>query len=561
MTENQHPVVASGADHAAFPRLNQSQLAFLSPYGSVRPTTAGEVLFRADDRGYDFYVVLSGAVAIVDDFGTPRERTLVEVGPDQFLGEMNLVTREAIYVTAVVREAGEVLVIPRARMRDVVSHQTEVGNLILRTFIRRRELMMQMEAGPEVIGSRYSRDYMRLCQFLARNRLYHHAIDLETDAGAAELLGTLGVDPADTPVVIAPDGSVLRNPSNAELAVAVGLSPAEPEHATYDLVVIGAGPGGLAASVYGASEGLRTATLDFVAIGGQASTSARIENYVGFPSGVSGSELADAARLQAMRLGAEFLVPREAVSLTERDGLHVVGLADGNELVARAVIIATGVSYRRLPVPGLEEFEGVSVYYSATSNEARLCRDQPVCVVGGGNSAGQAAVALAAGSKSVHVLVRDEGLTETMSAYLIAQIAAIDNIEVLTSTTLVRLEGDEGLERVVVADTRSGAERSLDARSLFIFVGAEPRTEWLRGAVAMDDSCFVLTDNEVPAAALQADPWRALGRAPFTFETSRPGVFAVGDVRSGSVKRVASAVGEGSMCVRMVHQYLDSVGD
>jgi thioredoxin reductase (NADPH) len=552
-TSNDPPVETEDAS-GAFPRLSPAQIRGLESQGERRPTKRGDVLFREGDVQHDFFVILEGKVAIVEGCGSGCERTIGVHGKGRFLGELNLLTGQAAFVTAVVVEPGEVLAVPAERLRALVTQDPTLGDLILRAFILRRSALIGLGAGFRIIGSRYSPDTRRIRELAARNRLPHHWIDLEKDPAAEELLRQLGISPEETPVVIWRGTEVLRNPSNAELARLFGLPVPRSGDSVCDLIVVGAGPAGLAASVYGASEGLETVALDALATGGQAGTSSRIENYLGFPSGISGAELADRAVLQAKKFGAELTLPARATSLEPRDDHYAIGLEDGPELRARTVVIATGVQYRRLPVPRLEEFEGVSVYYAATPMEAQLCRGDPVVVVGGGNSAGQATLFLTGYAGRVELVVREDELTENMSRYLADRIEHNPDVNVHVHTEVRELCGNGALEAVVVEDTHTGERRKLDARALFVFIGADPYTQWLGGRLELDEGGYILTgsdacDDETLAQIAGDDAHR-----PLMLETSLPGVFAAGDVRSGSIKRVASAVGEGSMSVRMVHE-------
>jgi thioredoxin reductase (NADPH) len=514
------------------------------------------VLVREGQRDRDFIVVLAGKVAVVEGYGTAEERLIRVHGPGRFLDELGLLTRQPAFVTSVVREPGEILAVSPAALRELVALDPRLGDIILCAFIVRRELLIGSVAGIRIIGSRYSPDTRRLREFAARNRLPHTWIDLEEDPGAEELLRRLGISPTETPVVIWRE-QVLRNPDNAELARAVGLPVPDSPEATCDLVVVGAGPAGLAAAVYGASEGLTTVVLDSVATGGQAGTSSRIENYLGFPAGISGAELADRAVVQAEKFGATVSVPAAATGLGERDGLHAVRLDDGTEICTRTVVIATGARYRRLDLPRLDEFEGSSVYYAATFTEARFCDRQPVAIVGGGNSAGQATVYLSQHAAKVRLLIAHADLGRDMSRYLVDQIERNPAVEVHRSTEVRELIGRDGaLEELVVARNDTGATDRFPATLLFVFIGARPCTDWLRGSVALDERGYVLTGpDRVPRDATPAGE-----RRPQVLETSRPGVLAVGDVRSGSIKRVASAVGEGAMAVRLVHEHLARTG-
>jgi thioredoxin reductase (NADPH) len=532
----------------AFPRLDDGQLAAFEAIGERRRVQRGDVLFREGDAHYDFFVILSGRVAIVEGYGSGRERTIGVHGERRFLGELNLLTRQAAFLTAEVVADGEVLAVPPERLRELVTHDTNLGDLILRAFLLRRSVLIGLGAGFRIIGSRYAPDTRRIREFAARNRLPHHWIDLEKDTEAEALLRELGVSPEETPVVIWRGHEVLRNPSNTELAKLFGLPLPRTKDEVCDLIVVGAGPAGLAAAVYGASEGLDTVALDALATGGQAGTSSRIENYLGFPAGVSGAELTDRAVLQAEKFGAELTTPARATSLEQRADHYAIRLDGGQELRARAIVIATGVQYRRLPVPGLEELEGTSVYYAATLMEAQLCRGDPIAVVGGGNSAGQAALFLTGSATRVALIVREPVLTENMSRYLADRIERNPDIDVHLHSEVRELCGGDALEALVVEDHATGDRERIEARALFVFIGAAPHTQWLGEKIALDPGGYVLTGPDA-CNGDTSDDWD-----PLMLETSLPGVFAAGDVRSGSIKRVASAVGEGSIAIRMVHE-------
>ncbi len=536
--------------HGAFPRLDDEQRARLRVVGDVRAVESGEVLFQEGDAGYDFFAIESGAVVMVQGHG--RENRVIAVhGRHRFLGEINLMTGSPAYLTAVVRDAGEVIQLTAARLRALLAEDEELSNVILRAFISRRSILIDIGAGARVVGSRYSLDTRRVREFFTRNRMPYQWLDVEDDEEAETLLRALGIDAAETPLVIAGRG-VLRNPTNAQIGALLGLGSRGAPPAMCDLVIVGAGPAGLAAALYGASEGLDTQVIDAVAFGGQASTSARIENYLGFPTGISGSELAERATLQARRLGARMVVPAEAVGTSSEHGHHAIELADGSVVNGRTVIVATGAQYRKLDLPELERYEGVGVYYAATQAEARLCAGDPVLIVGGGNSAGQAAMFLSRHAASCHLMIRGDDLAKSMSRYLIDELDGRPQVQLHTNREIVELKGEQALEAVTVEDTRTGEREELEIRALFVFIGASPHTDWLRGHVAMDEHCFLLVGPDVPDEHLAAHA----GERPFFLETSLPGVFAVGDVHSGSIKRVASAVGEGSMAVRLVHQRL-----
>jgi thioredoxin reductase (NADPH) len=541
------------------PRLRTDQIELLKRYGEIKKTEVGEVLFRAGDTENDFVVVLEGEVKVGDDFAG-ESRTIGVFQEGRFLGELNMLTGQAMYLTGVVSEAGEVLAIPRERLKEVVTEEPNISDIILRAFLARRSYMVKTGIGLRIIGSRHSPDAARLREVAARNRVPHVWIELEDDPKAEALLARFGAKPSETPVTVWQGEDVLKNPTNLEFARATGLEVEAPVDRTYDLVVVGAGPAGLGASVYGASEGLSTLALESVALGGQAGTSSRIENYPGFPAGLSGFELASRVLVQADKFGARTAVPWEAIGLRREDGHYWIGLLEGGEVAARSVIVASGARYRRLKVPSLGRFEGESVHYAATEAEAQRCEGEEVAVVGGGNSAGQAALFLAGRTKRVYLLIRGDDLGKSMSRYLVDRITNAGNVELLANTEVRELVGEDRLEGVVVGDNRSGARRTLGARALFAFIGAEANTGWLRGAVDLDERGFVLTGRELDDSAFDEDPWRELSREPFLLETSMPGVFAAGDVRSGSTKRCASAVGEGAMAVRLVHQYLADAG-
>jgi thioredoxin reductase (NADPH) len=541
------------------PTLREDQIEILGRYGRTRKTEVGDVLFRAGDTQNDFIVILEGEVGVVDDFAG-EARTIGVFLAGRFLGELNMLTGQAMYLSAVVREGGEVLAIPRERLKEVVTEEPNLSDVILKAFLARRSYMMRTGLGLRIIGSRHSGDATRLREFAARNRLPHVWIEIEEDPEAEALLGRFGAKPSETPVTVWQGKDVLKNPTNLEFARTTGLEVDAPLERTYDLVVVGAGPAGLGASVYGASEGLSTLALESIALGGQAGTSSRIENYPGFPAGLSGFELASRILVQADKFGARTAVPQEAVGLRREDGHYHIELSDGGEVAARSVIAASGARYRRLEVPGLGRFEGVSVHYAATEAEAMRCEGEEVAAVGGGNSAGQAALFLAGRTRRVYLLIRGEDLGKSMSRYLVDRLTATENVALLANTEIRELLGEDRLEGIAVEDNRSGTRRTLGARALFVFIGADANTGWLRGAVDLDERGFVLTGRELDGSALEEDAWRGLSREPFLLETSMPGVFAAGDGRSGSIKRCASAVGEGAMAVRLVHQYLADAG-
>jgi thioredoxin reductase (NADPH) len=537
---------------AGFPRLTDEQLAVLAAAGTRRTAEHGEFLFRAGDVTQSFFAVLSGKVAIVDG-----DRLLGVHEAGRFVGELSLITGEPAYLGALVQERAELIELSRERLRQVIARDQRLGDLILSAYMARRALLIGLGHGIRLVGSSLSPDARRLREFLTRNRIPHTFVDLETDEQGEAMLEGLAIAPAETPIVVHGDG-VLRNPTTLRLAEALRLRTSRSPDDVCDTIIVGAGPSGLGAAVYAASEGLKTVLVDQVATGGQAGTSSRIENYLGFPAGVSGSELAERAAVQAARFGTRIQVPESATELSLDEGFHRIGLSGGGHVRARTVVIATGATYRRLPIPDLTRFEGAGIYYAATAVEALACSGDAVVVVGAGNSAGQAAVFLAEHHCSVQMVVRGEGLQASMSRYLVDQVEATPAVEVHLRTEVAALDGDRVLERVTLVDRRSGVHRTIDAGGLFVFIGADPCTTWLAGQLAVDEDGFLQTGDEVQVTLL--DPARdGRDRRALPLETSRPGVFAVGDVRAGSVKRVASAVGEGAMAVRLIHQHLASL--
>jgi thioredoxin reductase (NADPH) len=550
------PPIAAGLpenvdSEGAFPRFDEDQMARFRALGETRRVASGDVLFAEGDEGSDFFVVESGSVAIVQGHGK-ENRVIAVHGRRGFTGELSMLTGQRLYLSGVVSDGGAVIQVPVEKLREIVAEDKALSDTILGAFMARRANLIDAETGVKLIGSRFSPDSRRLREFLARNRMPHQWIDLEEDDDAEALLGELAVEPDQTPVVIASGGEILRNPPNAELGKALGLGSKGAVPALCDVVVVGAGPAGIAASLYAASEGLDVQGVEAVASGGQAGTSARIENYLGFPAGVSGSELAQRAGVQALKFGARLSVPAGAIRMSSEPGRHEIELSNGERAIGRAVVIATGAQYRRLDVPRLEEFEMGGVYYAATQAEAQLCADDPVLIVGGGNSAGQAAMFLSRHASQCRLLIRGGDLGRSMSRYLVDQIERNDLVQVCLHSEVTELGGERELETVTVTDNRSGEQSVVPAKALFVFIGALPHTEWLEGQLATDDDGFLLTGRDVEDGALSEHD----GDPPFFLETSRPGVFAVGDVRSGSIKRVASAVGEGSMAIRLVFDRL-----
>jgi thioredoxin reductase (NADPH) len=538
-----------------FPRLTPSQIARISVVGERRRVRAGELLFELGEQNTRFFVVLEGTVEIVRPVDG-REEIIVVHGPGEFTGEINMLSARRNLVRGRAAQDGEVVGVDREHLRALVQRDFELSEILMRAFILRRvALIAHHVSGLVLIGSRHSARTLELREFLSRNGQPFMYQELESDPGVQALLDRFHVAVHEVPVVLCEAGEILRNPTIEILATRLGLSAEFDARATRDVVIVGAGPAGLAAAVYAASEGLDVLVLEDTAPGGQAGSSSRIENYLGFPTGISGQELAGRALMQSEKFGAEVAIARGAAGLDCRAKPYTVQLASGDVVRTRTVVIATGARYRKPALRELARFEGAGVMYSATHVEAQLCKDEEVAVVGGGNSAGQATVFLAQSSVQVNVLVRGAGLADSMSRYLIQRIDDSRNVVVRTRTEIEALEGGARLEHVRWRHLDSGKDETRAIRHLFLMTGADPNTGWLKGCVLLDDKSFVKTGADLQPAELDAVGW-PLARRPELLETSRPGVFAVGDVRSGSVKRVASAVGEGSVCVQLIHRAL-----
>jgi thioredoxin reductase (NADPH) len=538
-----------------FPTLSDAQIARLARVGVEKKLAAGELLFDQGQANVPMYVVLEGEVEIVHPLGKGEEPVTVQM-PGEFTGEMSMLADRKALVRGRARTPSRVLAVTPTDLHRIVRTDGELSELFMRAFILRRMALLAGDYGDAVlVGSQYSASTLRVQEFLTRNGHPYRYVDVDRDPNIQGLLDTFHVTVADVPILICRGERVLKNPSNAEVVDCLGFNQGIETKTVHDLVICGGGPAGLAAAVYAASEGLDVLVLEESAPGGQAGTSSKIENYLGFPTGISGQALASRALAQAEKFGAKFAIAQSATRLRCDKVPFEIEVEGREPALARAVIVATGVEYRKLDLPNLDRFEGVGVYYGATNIEAQRCQADEVIVIGGGNSAGQAATFLSRTSRHVYMLVRGAQLAASMSRYLVQRIEETPNIELHLRTRVVALEGGETLERVTWVDEATGERTTRDVCHVFSMAGAVPNTGWLDGCLAMDDKGFVLTGPALSAEGLKRAGWSQT-RAPFLFETSRPRVFAVGDVRADSVKRVASAVGEGSVCVQMVHKTL-----
>lgn len=536
-----------------FPTLSAAQLARLEAHGNRISTTAGEVLAEPGARFRKMLVVLSGSIEILLPTVNGEELVVVHTA-GQFSGEMSTLRGQSSVVRARVCESGEVVVIDEEQLRGIVQTDAELSELFMRAFILRRVALIATQQGDVVLlGSQHSAGTLRVQQFLGRNGFPYVDLDINNDPDVTALLDRFHINVADIPVVLC-RGKVLKNPSNETLATCLGLNPVSDDLKVRDLIIIGAGPAGLAAAVYGASEGLDVLVLEANAPGGQAGSSSKIENYLGFPTGISGQALAGRALVQAQKFGVEVGIAHNAVRLHCDQHPYAIELTNGRTVRGRSIVIASGAEYRQLALENLTSFLGVGIYYAATHVEARLCRNEEIIIVGGGNSAGQAAVFLAGGCSRVHLLVRASSLAKSMSRYLIRRIEESPAITLHTQTEIVALAGESQLQHITWRDNISGQLQQRDIAHVFLMTGAVPNTAWLQGCVTLDEKGFVRTGPDL-GANQSATHW-PLARAPYMLETNLPGVFAVGDVRCGSVKRVAAAVGEGSACVQAVHRVL-----
>jgi thioredoxin reductase (NADPH) len=548
---------ALDASTQAFPLLTPAQIGRIHPSGKLRKVSPGEILFQPDDMGVPFFVLLSGGMEIVQP-STTGERLIVKHGPGGFTGEITMISGQRCLVRGRVTEAGEFIEVSGDGLRSIVARDAELSEIFMRAFILRRLALISQGFGNVVLmGSRHSANTLHLREFLTRNAHPHVYIDLDTDKASQELLDRFDVKMSEIPVVICNGSTVLRNPTTQQLADCLGLNASIDPAQVRDVIIVGAGPSGLAAAVYAASEGLDALVIESESPGGQAGSSSKIENYLGFPTGISGQELSSRSIAQAQKFGAKMMIGHSVLRLGCTHRPYEVVLDNDSVIAGRSIIISTGAQYNKPKIENLKKFEGQGIYYGATYIEAQLCQDEDVIVVGGGNSAGQAAVYLAQTARKVHILVRSRALSETMSRYLIQRITENPGIELHCKTEIVGLEGDTQLERITWVDKKTGETSTHDIRHVFIMAGASPRTEWLQGCVALDDKGFILTGRDLddPAGIAPPTAW-PLSRAPQMLETSLPAVFAVGDVRSGNVKRVASAVGEGAIAVHLVHRAL-----
>jgi thioredoxin reductase (NADPH) len=537
----------------AFPFLTSAQIARIRPYGNLRSVQAGEVLFEPGKLDMSCFVVLSGKLDIAMA-GLSGEHVFVTYGPGQFSGEVALISGARALARGRVAEPGEFLELSADALRAVIAKDAELSDIFLRAFLLRRVALISEGLGNVVVlGSQHSSNSLRLREFLTRNGHPYRYIDLDSDKASQELLDRFDIKLEDIPVVVCSGNTALRNPTNQRLAECLGFAGHIDEHRVYDLAIVGAGPAGLAAAVYAASEGLDAVVIESEFPGGQAGASSKIENYVGFPMGISGQELAGRAVMQAEKFGAQMTVGRKVIRVKCDQHPYELTLENGGLIEARSIVIATGAQYNKPNVENLERFEGQGIYYAATFMEAQLCTGEEIIVVGGGNSAGQAAAFLAETVQKVYMLVRGKELSETMSRYLIQRIVENPAIELHLQTEIVAVGGDSHLERVTWLNRATGEESVHDIRHVFVMAGASPRTDWLRGCVALDRQGFILTGRDLdPVLATAPVKW-PLSRPPQMLETSLPAVFAVGDIRSGNVKRVASAVGEGSISIHLVH--------
>ncbi|MGB0063605.1 MAG: FAD-dependent oxidoreductase [Terracidiphilus sp.] len=543
----------------AFPILTPEQIARIQPYGTVRAVQAGEILFEPGRLGMPCFIVLSGTLEIAMP-GLSGERLIVTHGPGQFSGEMTLISGARALARGRAGEPGEFLELGADALRAVIGRDAELSDIFMRAFLMRRVALISRGLGNIIVlGSRHSSHTLGLREFLNRNGHPYGYVDLDTDKTSQELLDRFDIKVEDIPVVICSGSKVLRNPTNQQLAKCLGFTECIDQARIHDVAIVGAGPAGLAAAVYAASEGLDAVVIESMFPGGQAGASSKIENYIGFPMGISGQELTGRAVVQAQKFGAHMMVGEKVVKVKCDQRPYYLTLENGRLVATRSIVIATGAEYNKPDVANLDQYEGQGVYYAATFMEAQLCAGEEVIVIGGGNSAGQAAVFLSETVSKVHMLVRGQELSQTMSRYLIQRIVENPKIELHLQTGIVGLAGESHLERVAWRNRATGEESEHGIRHVFVMAGASPRTDWLRGCVALDERGFILTGRDLDPVLDSAPVKWPLSRSPQMLETSLPAVYAVGDIRAGNVKRVASAVGEGSISIHLVHRALAEV--
>lgn len=536
----------------SFPTLKEEQIAIFKKEGEVKKYKAQEVIIDEGERGYDFFIVLEGEIDIIDPF--QPEKLITTHTKGEFTGDSDMLSQRASVFKAVAKTNCKVIQVPHEKLSDILSSYPDLNDILITAFIlRRKELLKKNKSGFTLLGSRFSPETYTIRDFFSKNHLRYVWLDLEKDKEAEEILLNFNIKREETPVIIDADFNVYRKPSLQDIAYHTGLS-AIVQGDKYDILIVGAGPGGLAASVYGASEGLKTITIDKVGPGGQAGSSSKIENYLGFPTGISGSELANRAYTQAQKFGCTISVPMEAETLVRHKNHFELKTKEGKSIFASSVIAASGAKYRSLDVENVDFYKGRGVFYGATTTEAHTCKREEIAIVGGGNSAGQAAIFLASFAAKVHLIIRGDSLESSMSSYLIKRIENESKIQVHHNAEVTALEGEEKLEKVTITNNTNQKKSTLRLRNLFLFIGAVPANDWLKDLVCVDPKGFIITGNDLSQNDLKCFNWD-LGRPPYPLETSLPGLFAVGDIRSGSTKRVASSVGEGAMAISFVHNF------